>query len=192
MSVTHFLQNRKQQKNASRAGSLSRSATAPSRREPLICAFFHFVPQKKFLPVFRRFQNNPSPASQEPPLPRGSHETVENYGKYQERFSVPHKNFPISDSKRVFSGFTREIFTAKKDSIKILRNPRLFVHFSPSARRRMSARMTFSTKAAIFFARKKQKNLHLEQKNVESFVESVEKWLGCSTQNRRRTYDKLC
>ena len=41
------LQHRKQQKIESRALSLSRSATAPSRREPLNCAFFHFVPQRK-------------------------------------------------------------------------------------------------------------------------------------------------
>ena len=47
MSVTHFLQNRKQQKNASRAGSLSRSATAPSRREPLLVRIFFLCAAEK-------------------------------------------------------------------------------------------------------------------------------------------------
>ena len=109
--------------------------------------------------VFQRFQGNPSPASRQPPLPQGRHESVQNYGKYQRRFFVPPvKKLPhFGQQKEIFRVSRGGFCGQKKVSIKILRNTRLFVHFSPSARRRPSARMTFSTKAAIFFCTEKTK-----------------------------------
>ena len=118
MSVTHFLQNRKQQKNASRAGSLSRSATAPSRREPLLVRFFTLCRRRNFCLFFGDFKTIPHPLRRSRPYPEEAMRRWEITENIKNDFLCRIKTSPFRTAKEFFRVSRGRFLRQKKIVLK--------------------------------------------------------------------------